>query len=347
MKKIKIDKEVLDGIKNGNVKQIILKDNIENADEIILKDENEEINVTITAVSTFKNIDDCIKIIPVDLFGYYSLKELKNKYKNFNSINAYRIKYDSNEIEKIDNDELLSIINRDTLKKNNVGHSNNNIYEVLLKDGKEAILKTQKLSSRNNLFDEYQRIKWLENKLNVPKVYYYGEKNNIKYLLMEKIDGLSAHKTSNYANKLGILLRQIHDIDIKDCPFKQNDTDKLLNNALANIDVIYLEVKKEYPEMTKQDIVEFLKSNIPKDRVLVHGDYSLPNIIIDKEGNISVIDLGDVSISTKYFDLFYLKKSMIRNKQSDKLDELLKAYGIDKLDDNYMKWMEIVDKGLF
>jgi hypothetical protein len=38
---------------------------------------------------------------------------------------------------------------------------------------------------------------------------------------------------------------------------------------------------------------------------------------------------------------------MIRNKQSDKLDELLNAYGIDKLDDNYMKWMEIVDKGLF
>ena len=347
MKEIKIKNEIIEKIKLGKITQIILNDNLDDKEEIILSCDSDSIKVEITGKAKYKSYEDCFKMIPIDLFGISSINEAKELYLKDDKIIAYRIKYNSKIVEDIKDKNLLELINLSTLKKNNVGHSSIGVYEVSLKDGTSAILKIQTLSSRNNLDDEYERIKWLQGKCNVPKIYYYIENKNTKYLLMQKMPGVSAHKTNDFAFKIGKLLRQIHEININDCNFTQNSVGKLLDNAIKNIDVIVDQVKESYPEMDKDSIVEFLKNNIPTDRVLVHGDYSLPNILIDNEGNIGVIDLGDVSISTKYFDFFYLKKSMIRNKQIDKFDELLKGYGIEKLEDKYLKWIEIVDKALF
>ena len=100
-------------------------------------------------------------------------------------------------------------------------------------------------------------------------------------------------------------------------------------------------------KMTKKSIIEFLKNNKPMDNVLVHGDYSLPNILIDNNGEVSLIDLGDVSISTKYFDLYYLRKSFVRNKKMEYFNDFLESYGLTEIDEKSMKWMDIIDKVLF
>ena len=146
-----------------------------------------------------------------------------------------------------------------------------------------------------------------------------------------------------------------------------------LNNVLVDyINTNFSDLNFTFVHNPVYDKTNYIKSldlidDIDDDFVLLHGDLvfskQVANDIINSNNSSVVIDSSiDLPkddfkakivdnkvkfISTKYFDLFYLKKSMIRNKQSDKLDELLNAYGIDKLDDNYMKWMEIVDKGLF
>ena len=347
MKIIQVPNKIYEDIKSQMQTQIILEEDINVKDIIVLQNGEQKINAEITAKAKYNSIEDCFKLIPIDLFGVRTIDEAKQIYGNIKKINVYRLKVDTDEIETIYDDKLLSLIDRKSLKKNNVGHSSTNVYEVNLTNGKEAILKVQHLTNRNDLYEEYKRIIWLQGKCNVPEVYYYAENGKDKFMLMEKKEGISAHKYEGFAKLIGKELKKIHSINIENCNFSQNNVETLLKNAINNIDVIYHQINEIYPEMSKSEVIDFLKNNVPTDKVLVHGDYSLPNILINKNGEIGLIDLGDVSISSMYFDFFYLRKSMIRNKKIEQFEELLHAYGIKELDEKYMKWIEFVDKALF
>lgn len=347
---MKINNKEIINIKDGKQVYIITNDDsFENNDFILLESEKDSIEVEVTIKYKYETLEDCFELLPFELFGNFkNIDEALEYYGDKNNIVVYRVKYNNSQIlvDKFD-DTLLNLIDISSINKNTVGHSTCEVYELKLKDGSNAILKMQYLSGRNDLKGEYERNKWLEGKLNVPKIYYFKEANNIQYYLREKKDGVSAHKVENFASLVGKNLRQIHSVDITNCPFTNNDTDNLLKIALDKIDIILPNILEIYPDMNKESIIEFLKNNKPVDRVLVHGDYSLPNILINENKEVSLIDLGDVSISTKYFDLYYLKKSFVRNKKLDFFSDFLDSYGLTALDDNLMKWMDIIDKVLF
>ena len=345
---IKVEQKIIDAFKKGEQTHLILGDDTYNNKDILkLTSNNEELDSEITSKNIFNNLDDCFQIIPYELFGFNSLEEAQAYYKNYHKICAYRLKVDVDNVSKIlANNELVEMLDINKLQQNNIGHSSSQVFEVELKNSKKAILKIQTLASRNNLDEEYARIAWLENKVNVPKVYYYKKIDNTRYLLMEKLEGIPAYKMDDFAYLIGKTLKEIHKIDSTNCPFKQNSISTLYKNALNNIDLIVPSVQEDYPNMTKEDILEFLKKYKPKDKVIVHGDYSLPNILIDNN-KVNLIDLGDVSISSKYFDLFYVRKSFIRNKKMAYFNDFMKGYGIRKINENYMKWISIVDKALF
>ncbi len=347
---MKVKNKELTNIKNGRQVYIITDDDsFNNKDFVLLESKSENIKVEITIKYKYNNLDDCFNLISFELFGNFKSKEeAKDYYKDLKNIIVYRIKYDNKEPLSAElPPELLKLIDLSSLTKNTIGHSSSEVYELKLKDGTNAILKIQYLTSRNDLKDEYERNKWLEGKLNVPKVYYFKELDNYQYYLREKKAGLSAHKIENFAPLVGKNLKQIHSIDITNCPFTNNNVDNLLKIAIDKIDIILPTILEIYPDMNKKSILEFLKNNKPTDTVLVHGDYSLPNILIDDNNEVSLIDLGDVSISTKYFDLYYLRKSFIRNNKMDYFKAFLESYGLSEIDEKAMKWMDIIDKVLF
>ena len=71
----------------------------------------------------------------------------------------------------------------------------------------------------------------------------------------------------------------------------------------------------------------------------------MPNILINND-EISFIDLGELGISTKYLDIYYFIKSLKINKKEEIFQDFLKGYGLEKINNNYIKWMDLIDTSL-
>ena len=346
MNKLKIPTKIFNDIKNGMENLIITKeDKLEKEATIKLVDYNtgEEIEAQITFKQKFRTIKEAIENIAIT-----SIKNA-SKYLDFvGEVTVYRIKTDIEaDIKKLIKDnEIYNIIDKNELKELKLGRSDTKVFKTKLKSNhQEVILKIQYIENKNNLKEEYERLKWIEGKLNTPRAYYYNEKDNIKYLIMEYKKGAPSFKFDDIGYQLGKALKQIHQVNIENCPFNKYSPEQLLSNFLDKLDSIYPEIQDNYKDETKETVIEFMKENIPIDKVLTHGDYSMPNILIN-DGEISFIDLGELGISTKYLDIYYLMKSLKINKKEEIFEEFLKGYGIDKINNNYIKWMDLINMSL-
>lgn len=347
MNSIKVKDKIFENIKESKQNLIISENaNLQNGEKIIIKSEltNDKLYAYITAKNMFNTLEDVLKVFPSKLIGEKSL------YQNLKGvITIYRIKIDTNiEIEDLIQDkEIYEIIDINAIDEIKIGRSISKVFKTKMKkNGNEAILKVQYLPSRASLKEEYERLNWLQDKINSPKVYYWNEINEYKYLIMEYKKGKPAFKYDDIGYRLGKELKKIHSIDIKDCKFDNNSTEKLLSNCIDKIEAIFPEIQKKYKNENIKSIINFLIENMPIDKVLVHGDYSLPNILIDNN-TYNFIDLGDASISTKYFDFYYFLRSLEINNKVYMLNDFLRGYGLEKLENKYMKWMDIVDKSLY
>nr|MBB1522587.1 phosphotransferase [Clostridiales bacterium] len=346
MNKLKIPTKIFNDIKNGMENLIITKeDKLEKEATIKLVDYNtgEEIEAQITFKQKFRTIKEAIENIAIT-----SIKNASEYLDFIGEVTVYRIKTDI-EVdikELIKDSEIYNIIDKNELKELKLGRSDTKVFKTKLKSNyQEVILKIQYTENKNNLKEEYERLKWIEGKLNTPKAYYYNEKDNTKYLIMEYKKGAPSFKFDDIGYQLGKALKQIHQVNIENCPFNKYSPEQLLSNFLDKLDSIYPEIQDNYKDETKETIIEFMKENIPIDKVLTHGDYSMPNILINA-GEISFIDLGELGISTKYLDIYYLMKSLKINKKEEIFEEFLKGYGIDKINNNYIKWMDLINMSL-
>lgn len=346
MNKLKIPTKIFKDIKNGMENLIITKeDKLEKEATIKLVDDTtgEEIEAQITFKQKFRTIKEAIENIAIT-----SIKNASEYLDFIGEVTVYRIKTDIEvDIKKLIKDnEIYNIIDKNELKELKLGRSDTKVFKTKLKSNhQEVILKIQYTENKNNLKEEYERLKWIDGKLNTPKAYYYNEKDNIKYLIMEYKKGTPSFKFDDIGYQLGKALKQIHQVNIENCPFNKYSPEQLLSNFLDKLDSIYPEIQDNYKDETKETVIEFMKENIPTDKVLTHGDYSMPNILIN-DGEISFIDLGELGISTKYLDIYYLMKSLKINKKEEIFEEFIKGYGIDKINNNYIKWMDLINMSL-
>lgn len=98
-----------------------------------------------------------------------------------------------------------------------IGHSE--AMTFLLKGSHEhRYLKVQPVHTVERLFDEKEKMKWLEGKLPVPRVLFYEKDEANEYLLMSEIKGVNASDQSHRGNlpavieSLGAGLMTIHSI---------------------------------------------------------------------------------------------------------------------------------------
>lgn len=194
----------------------------------------------------------------------------------------------------------------------------------------DKVLKIQPIDveSRN----EPHIMNWLDGKLSVPKVIAYEEQNDWSFLLMSRVRGkMCCDKEYMEDPELMISLtaKALHtlwNIDITGCPCDWR-TDRKLKIAryLVEHDLVDMENAEEgtFGEngfKNPKELLDWLIANKPEEElVLSHGDFCLPNIMVDNGEFSGVIDLGRAGVSDKWNDIAIAYRS-IKNNLSGKYD---------------------------
>ena len=169
-----------------------------------------------------------------------------------------------------------------------------------------------------------------------PKVLAYC-RDSRDWLLTRAIPGEDCtHPTcledpKRLSETLGILLRQLHSMDFSDCPVIRNETYKayaghIYKNRLFD--------PTDYPDhwgyATPEDAWRIIETqgHLLKQDVLLHGDYCLPNVMLNNWQFSGFIDVGHGGIGDRHIDLFWGLWSLGYNLKTNVYsNRFLDAYG--------------------
>lgn len=132
---------------------------------------------------------------------------------------------------------------------------------------------------------------------------------------------------------LAVLLRQLHETDFADCPVK-NRCETYRETARRNHDRgfgdLNLFPKKDWGFSTMEEAWNIVAKNgkYLKNDTLLHGDYCLPNILLEDWRFSGFIDLDSSGVGDKHIDLFWGVWTLFFNlKTNAYYDRFLDAYG--------------------
>ncbi|MHA2216438.1 MAG: phosphotransferase [Candidatus Hodarchaeales archaeon] len=141
---------------------------------------------------------------------------------------------------------------------------------------------------------------------------------------------------------------RIHSLDISECPFDNSLFFQIeyvknrIKNGLIN-EQLFDPIRKG---RTTNSIYEELMRTKPQseDLVFTHGDYCLPNIIINNNDISGFIDFGLGGISDRYLDIGICVRSIIYNFGEKWIPYFLKEYGLSVVDNEKITFYQLLDE---
>jgi len=143
-------------------------------------------------------------------------------------------------------------------------------------------------------------------------------------------------------------LVMLHSMDFSDCPI-QNHTEWYLTRAENNkINGTY--DKSQFPDSYGYSNEEEAWSVVEKNRhllksdTLLHGDYCLPNIILDNWSFAGFIDFDNGGVGDRHVDIFWATWTLVWNLNThDYCQRFFDAYGRDKIDEDMLRIIAAVE----
>lgn len=176
--------------------------------------------------------------------------------------------------------------------------------------------------------------------LSAPVIDYFTEGGR-DFLVTERVTGEDATdaqytcEPKRLAAKMGELLRELHEMPCEDCPVQDRMSDYFAtakeNYEKGEFDLSFGSFKSA--EEAYKVALEGKK--ILKSDTLIHGDFCLPNFLLDKWHFSGYIDLGNGGVGDRHIDLFWGAWTLNFNLKTDAFRDLFfDAYGRDKIDKN-------------
>ena len=132
-------------------------------------------------------------------------------------------------------------------------------------------------------------------------------------------------------------LRMLHETDFSGCPVP-NHGDRYFALAAQNYKAGHFDPFNLPPDLTPATAEEAWRvvnegRNLLRCEVLLHGDYCLPNIMLDNWKWSGFIDLGNGGVGDRHVDLYWGAWTLCFNLKTDRYrDRFLDAYGRDAVD---------------
>jgi aminoglycoside phosphotransferase len=203
------------------------------------------------------------------------------------------------------------------------------------------------------LFAEKQNLDWLSGKLPVPEVRLFAANDSLEYLLTSEIaghaaseDSLKTHMTQ-VVEQLVVGLKLIQSLVIDDCEFDMR-LDRTIREAWRSVEMGLVDESDFDDERigrSAEDLFQELVAIKPKneDLVFTHGDYCLPNVILQDLQLGGFVDWARAGIADPYRDIALLARSVKFNFGAEWLPLLFESLGIEP-DHDKLHFYQLLDE---
>jgi len=171
-----------------------------------------------------------------------------------------------------------------------------------------------------HLRNEIERTEWLGSMgVRVPKTIMRFDKPNVSVWLMTSLGSYTVEdaRAENWkvtVSTIAHAFAAIHSLPAENCPFDETRNVRL-HRALSlvqqgKIDPTQFDARNA--GLTSHDIYRRLESAVPiqEDIVVVHGDATLSNLVVGRDGSIGFVDCGTSGRADRYVDLSLLIDQM-------------------------------------
>lgn len=221
------------------------------------------------------------------------------------------------------------------------GMAEASVFRLRHRDGTELYLKIAEGPAVLELRSEIERTKWMEGRgIRVPKVVRVHEDSSLGACLMSPVSGRHPEDLLESPSKimcdLGSGLRSLHSTPVARCPFDESVSARLRRaREMISAGVIRPEQFAERNEdQGAEGIYNRLLCSIPQheDEVLVHGDATFDNLLIDDGGRLGFVDCGHAGRGDRYLDLATMLMDINDYFGSDAKRLFATSYGVIDLD---------------
>lgn len=205
-----------------------------------------------------------------------------------------------------------------------------------------------KCSEKGTLKTEALMTKYFHKKgLGAEVVSYLSDEKD--WLITRKVCGEDAtyRKFLEEPDKLCVFLaerlRKLHETDFSDCPV-QNRNESYFDLVERNHKSGHYDLSLTDPLFPFRSAYEAYRvfnegKHLFKSDALIHGDYCLPNVILNDRFDFSgFIDLGNAGVGDRHIDIFWGTWTLWFNLGTDKYRSLfLDAYGRENINEDMLK----------
>ena len=235
------------------------------------------------------------------------------------------------------------------------GQSGAAVYRVRHDDA-DLFLKIGHGPAAGLVADEAARLVWLAGRLPTPRVVATTVEPDAFWLLTSALPGVGAgdaikadrRRATTVAQALATFLRRIHALPVDECPYDSSLAAWMpVARQLVTDDRVDTEdFDDEHADWSAARVlakVEDLAAN-EQGRVVVHGDFSLGNVMVDAKGAVvGCLDVGRLGVGDPYRDIFIGWRDL-GGFGAEAQTAFLDALGLERLDERRRELHRALDE---